>query len=265
MLLARPLAIATPMAGGQCFGPYANSLLQFKCWAAQEGIPVEYLSLFNESAITRARNWCVNEFMHGSCTHLLFWDADIECQPDAVVTLLALAGDDKDVVCGLYPKKQICWDKVAAAVKSGVPANELADHASDLVFNNRGLKGTFDLFEPLEVEECGTGFMMIQRRVFDQFAEAYPDLWYASDGRESKRAPGKILCAFENAIEEGTHRYLTEDYNFCRLVRQAGMKVWVAPWLNLNHYGIAKFVGNPQALSSLANPAASRGEQVERT
>jgi hypothetical protein len=258
-LLSRPLFVATPMYGGQCYGFYANKMLQLRAFMAQEGIPMEFFTLFNESAITRARNMCVHEFMHSSSTHLLFIDADIEFSLEAALTLVALADPDSelDVVCGLYPKKHINWEKIAEAVRRGVPSEELPKYASDLVFNTHGLEGEFDFYSPLEVTECGTGFMLIQRRVFENFAKAYPELWHQSDGREAPgRGESKILACFENWIDPTTHRYLTEDYNFCRLVREAGMKVWVAPWLELNHLGHSRFIGNPQALSRLAEPAA---------
>jgi hypothetical protein len=190
----------------------------------------------------------------------MFIDADIEYRPDDVLSLLNIADpkSDKDVVCGLYPKKHIRWDKVAAAVKRGVPDNELAACCTDLVFNPVGLPGSFNLYDPLEVSEVGTGFMMIQRRVFEKFAETYPKLTYHSDGREAGgQGEGEILACFGSHIEEtGRRRYLTEDFNFCRLVRQMGMKVWVAPWLQLNHLGYFKFIGNSQALSAIEEPAA---------
>ena len=36
---------------------------------------------------------------------------------------------DKDIVCGIYPKKEIDWARVARAVEAGVPPEELSNHA----------------------------------------------------------------------------------------------------------------------------------------
>ena len=153
----------------------------------------------------------MHQFLKGNCTHMLFWDSDIEATPDDALSLLTLADpeSDKDVVCGLYPKK---------------------DLSGTLVFT-----GTYNPEDPFEVSECGTGFMLIQRRVFEQFAKAYPDLAYTSDQDDK----GRIIACFDTFIEDG--RYLSEDYNFCRLIRKIGLKVWVAPWLRLNHLGHYKF------------------------
>jgi hypothetical protein len=255
-LQARKLYVATPMYGGQCFGFYTNSLLQLKTVMMQNDMRMDYFCLFNESRVTRARNFCVHEFLHSDCTHLLFIDADIEFSPDAVFSLLALADpkSDKDVVCGLYPKKHINWSKVATAVSRGI-TGDLSSYGSDLVFNTHGLDGSFNFYSPLEVTESGTGFMMIQRHVFDKFRECYPKEYFDSDGRESGRKPSKIGRYFSEAIKDG--RDLSEDYHFCQLVRKIGMKVWVAPWIELNHLGHYKFIGNPLALSELAETAAS--------
>ncbi len=252
-LQERKLFIAAPMYGGQCFGHYTYAMLEFFTAMASEGFdPPQFFPLFNESAIARGRNYCAHEFMQTSRTHFLFVDADIQFSPNDALTLLTLADpqSDKDVVCGLYPKKHIAWDKVAEAVKQG--KTDLEQYVGDLVFNPAGLDGTYDLYELAEVSEAGCGFMMVQRRVFEKFAEFYPLRAYKSDGRERPGLkPGKIAAYFMDEIVG--ERLLTEDFNFCRLVRAAGMKVWVAPWLRLNHLGYYKFIGNPEALSALVS------------
>ncbi len=48
------------------------------------------------------------------CTHLMFIDADMYFEADAVGRLLDA---DRDIVCALYPKKEIDWDRVRQAVK----------------------------------------------------------------------------------------------------------------------------------------------------
>ncbi len=247
----RPLFIATPMYGGQCCNAYAMAMVALTKVMVKHELEFEIFTLSNESLVTRARNYCVREFLHKPFTHLLFVDADIQCSPDDVLSLLAYAdpASDKDVICGLYPKKHIRWNCVAAAAKRGLTDEALAACGSEMVFNPIGLEGTFDLFEPLEATEAGSGFMMIQRKVFERFAECYPDAFYISDGLEREDGQAaKILNCFDTHItSEG--RYLSEDFNFCRIVREMGMRVWVAPWLQLNHLGHYKFIGNPQAFT----------------
>jgi len=53
----------------------------------------------------------------------------------------------------------------------------------------------------------------------------------------------RITEYFACAIEPGTERLLSEDYFFCWKARQAGLKVWAAPWAQLGHFGSYLFEG----------------------
>ena len=65
-LRKRKLFVATPMYGGQCAGMFAKSTADLAAMCAQYQIPLQFYYLFNESLITRARNYCCDEFMR-SC------------------------------------------------------------------------------------------------------------------------------------------------------------------------------------------------------
>ncbi len=248
-LQSRKLMIATPRYGGQCTGVYADAFDNVRQVMTRYGLTMDRVRVDNDSCIARARNTLVEEFMRTDFTHLLFWDADIEATADDVFGLLNLAdpNSDKDVVCGLYPKKHINWNKVAAAVHAGVETKDMPNFITDSVFNPIGLSGEHDLYAPMEVAECGTGFMMIQRHVVWKFMDEYPERTYVAEHNQRETA-GLFL---DEVVER---RFLTEDYNFCRLIRAVGLKIWVAPWMNLNHFGNYKFVGNPEAVSALAPP-----------
>ena len=64
------LFVATPMYGGQCAGMYTRSIADLAAMCAKYQIPLQIYYLFNESLITRARNYCVDEFMRSGATHL---------------------------------------------------------------------------------------------------------------------------------------------------------------------------------------------------
>ena len=100
------LFVATPMYGGQCFGSYTKSILDLSRVATQYGIETQFSFLFNESLITRARNYLVDEFLRSGATHLMFIDSDIDFNPMDVIALIAL---NKPVIGGPYPKKCIAW------------------------------------------------------------------------------------------------------------------------------------------------------------
>lgn len=166
------LFVATPMYGGMAHGMFVKSCLDLQAVCSQYGIEVRFSFIFNESLITRARNYLVDEFLRAEgFTHLLFIDADIHFDPRDVVALLAL---EKDVVGGPYPKKSIKWGAVKEAVKKNpdIEAKDMEKVAGDFVFNPAPGTEKFSVAEPIEVLEIGTGFMMVKREVFAKFQEA---------------------------------------------------------------------------------------------
>lgn len=234
--------ISTPMYGGQCTGTYAVSLMQIPMIFAKAGIGMAYVHLMNESLITRARNRCAYEFLNMDATHLLFIDADIGFDPNVIPGMIAR---DVDILCGLYPKKEISWPRVTAAVQKGVPPEHLAQFAGSVVVNTVDDKSAFakpgDL---IEINNGGTGFMLIKREVFLNLADKVPqyvnDMYNSTDKVDK---PMYIKEFFATSIDEESGRLLSEDYHFCKLARKHGFKVWADPMIDLSHTGTYIFTG----------------------
>ena len=77
-LRKKKIFVATPMYGGQCCGMYTKSSCDLATIATQYGMDVRFFYLFNESLITRARNYLVDEFLRSDYTHLMFIDSDTQ-------------------------------------------------------------------------------------------------------------------------------------------------------------------------------------------
>ena len=142
-LRKRKLFLATPMYGGNCVGMYTRAIADLSAVCAKYGIPLQLYFLFNESLITRARNYCADEFLRSDATHMLFIDSDIGFNPQDVLALLAIQDDDSpyDVIGAPYPKKCISWEKVKQAVDKGFAdedPNKLEKFVGDYVFNPKG-------------------------------------------------------------------------------------------------------------------------------
>jgi hypothetical protein len=260
-LKKRKIMIATPMYGGQCAGIYTKSSTDLAAAALKYGVECRFFFLFNESLITRARNYLVDEFMRSDCTHLMFIDSDIGFDPTDVLALAAIAepGSDKEIVCGPYPKKAIAWEKIKRAVDKGFADEDpgvLEKYVGDYVFNPASGAKEIRLDEAVEVLEGGTGFMMIQRSAFEKYAEAYPEFSYKPDHVRTKHFDGsrEIMAYFDCIIDPESKRYLSEDYMFCQWSRKAGVKVWMCPWMKLTHMGSYMFGGS---LMDLAQVGAS--------
>jgi hypothetical protein len=251
-LRKKSLFVATPMYGGQNHGMYMKACLDLQSICIQYGVPVKFSFLFNESLITRARNYLVDEFLDRSdCSHLLFIDSDVCFNPQDVIAMLAL---DKDVIGGPYPKKAIKWKSIKTAVKKNpdIEAGDLEKVAGDFVFNP--VKGTaqFQVTEPLEVLEIGTGFMMVKREVFPKFAAAYPHLKYRPDhlGQANFDGTRYIHAYFDTTIDKDSERYLSEDYMFCQWWRNIGGKIHLCPWMRTEHIGTYHFKGDMPAIAN---------------
>lgn len=263
-LRQRKLFVATPMYGGQCSGMFARSCADLSALCTKYGIQLRYYFLFNESLITRGRNYCADEFMRSGDSHLMFIDSDIGFNAMDVIGLMALqseneAEDPYDIVCGPYPKKVISWEKIKMAVDKGFADKDpsvLDRFVGDYVFNPADGKGNIQLNQPVEILEAGTGFMMIRRNTFLKFAEAYPKQSYKPDHVRTAHFDGsrEIMAYFDTPIDPKSKRYLSEDYMFCQWSRNIGLKVWLCPWMKLQHVGSFIFGGS---LTDLAQIGAS--------
>lgn len=301
-LRKKKLFIGLPCYGGMMTGMCAKSCLDLQGMAIQFGVEIRFSFLFNESLITRARNYLTDEFLRSTSTrpnpnfndkepesetnkktreepytHLLFIDSDIHFDPRDVFALLAL---DRDIIGAPYPKKSIKWWAVQQAtyrhanwggIKAAIVKNildrqkdgsvpeisntQLADIAAekgksldpsemdklvgDFVFNAVAGTQQFNVTEPIEVLEIGTGYMMIKREVFEYFEKAYPEKRYRPDHMGQKFFDGSrhIHAYFDCEIDrwyehvqqedgsvkveqKGTERYLSEDYLFCQKARK---------------------------------------------
>lgn len=260
-LRKRKLFLATPMYGGACAGMFARSVADLSALCTHYGIPLQMYFLFNESLITRARNYCVDEFMRSDATHLMFIDSDIGFNPQDVLALMALAGDDSpyDIIAGPYPKKCISWEKVKMAVDKGFAdkdANELEKFVGDYVFNPKSGAQSIPIGEPVEVLEAGTGFMMVRKATFKKFADKFPEYSYRPDHIRTEHFDGtrEIMQYFQAEIDPVSKRYLSEDYWFCQKIQEAGLRTWFCPWMKLQHVGTYIFGGS---LADLAMVGAS--------
>lgn len=209
-LQKRKLFVATPMYGGACAGMFTRSIADLSAVCAKYQIPLQLYFLFNESLITRARNYCVDEFLRSEATHLMFIDSDIGFNPQDVLALLALMTDESpyDVMGGPYPKKCISWEKIKQAVDKGVAdkdANVLEKFVGDYVFNPKGSQKEIPIGAPVEVMEIGTGFMMVRRKTFEDYKKAYPHLSYKPDHVRTEHFDGtrEIHAYFDCVIDRG--------------------------------------------------------------
>lgn len=235
------LMFATPMYGGMCTSFYVHGLLEAINNLRELKVQAYWAQITNESLITRARNELVRVFLASDADFLMFIDADIAFRGSDVLQLLAA---DEDVVCGIYPKKEVDWKRVAQAAKDGEVEN-LADFGGAFVLNMVG-SGDAETNEAglIEIRHGGTGFMMINRRVFDALAPHVPKYRTSSvKGPDGEYLQPLVDEFFATSIDH-TGALLSEDYHFCELWRTHGGKVFANPFIKLEHVGTYVYGGN---------------------
>ena len=262
----KKLFIATPMYGGQCHGVYSKSVADLMAMCTRYGIEARLFYIFNESLITRARNYCTDEFVRSNYDYLIFIDSDIHFEPQDVLVMAHFAANnaEMEIVCGPYPKKAISWEKIKVAVDRGYAdkdPQQLEEFVGDYVFNPADGITNFRIDEPVEVKEGGTGFMLISRSALQKFDREFPQQKYKPDHVRTKNFDGsrEIMAYFDCIIDPDSKRYLSEDYMFCQWARKAGAKVWLLPWIKLKHAGSYIFGGSLHAIAAIGvSPTASK-------
>jgi len=200
------ILFCTPAYGGQVTLPFFNSAMNLAEDLRGAGIEYDWLTFANESLIQRARNSMVARFLETEFRKLMFIDADIEFSSDDVARLWNL---DADVAAGIYPMK-----KPGAGYAAWVGGK---------------LVSKLDFNEPVEADYAGTGFMMIDRAVFEKLREKFPERKY-EEGKV-----GESFAWFDPRVKDGV--YLSEDYAFCEDWRAIGGKILVDPSVRLIHHG----------------------------
>lgn len=271
-LSKRSLFLGLPCYDGMCNAIFARSIADLSAMCRAYEIPLQMYFLMNESLITRARAYIVDEFMRSKATHLMFIDSDIGFNPQDVVAMLALMSDDSeyDVMGGPYPKKCISWEKIKHAVDKGFAdenPNELEKFVGDFVFNPKASQTSIAIGEPAEVLEIGTGFMMIRRSTLERYGKAYPERYYKPDHVRTENFDGsrEIMMPFDCYIDPESKRYLSEDYAFCQDVQKFGGKIWLCPWMQLQHAGRYTFSGSLADLARVGASATADPEQLKKT
>jgi hypothetical protein len=229
------VTIATPMYGGMCSGTYMKSMMELVKVLSNNGHVVNYIDIANESLITRARNTLTEIFLRSNSDYLLFIDAD---QGFDSVGVLKMINENVDLVGAAVPMKAINWDRVKKAASEG--KEDLEKYTA--IFNvNMSKEQKAQLRENpnnlVEVDYIGTGMMLISRNVFETIKKDIRQ--YRCD----QQYIGGIVFGdpiydfWQAIIDDKSERLLSEDYQFCKFWKNAGGKVYLAPYVRVSHVG----------------------------
>lgn len=168
------------------------------------GHSVTYAHLAGHCHVDDARNLLVHDFLQSGATDLLFWDADVACEPGASLKLL---NDPGDIVGGAYPLK---------------------DGSGRFPVKLIGTLGT--------AEVLPTGFLRVRRDVFWPLVKNAQTM-----GLDGQMVP-IIFERGSIETEHGLER-VGGDANFCRKATAAGFKLYCDPTIIFTHQGPVDFAG----------------------
>jgi predicted O-methyltransferase YrrM len=160
-----------------------------------------------------ARNSLTREFLKTDATDFVFIDADVGFRAE---DLLRLVSVDRDIVAGVYPKKQSPED---------FP-----------VYTLGGVELRADTDGLVEVEAVPTGFLRIRRAVIETLA----DKAVSFIGQAGDSLPYHVI--FERIVDSG--RRWSGDYAFCRKAKAAGYRIFVDPEMGFTHTGANTWSGS---------------------
>lgn len=181
---------------------YTFSLQKTREAMHKAGIKTAYYLLSGNCHVDDARNSIVQEFLASDCTELVFLDADVVWEPEALIKLCQY---DVDVVGGVYPyRRENSGESLPVLMFPG-----------KVEIDKNGL---------VEVAGLPTGFMRIKRHVIETLAE-----------KANKIVKGRTTMPilFERTLFEGTR--LGGDLSFCKKWIQEGGSVYAAANLHLGH------------------------------
>jgi hypothetical protein len=249
MSSAFSLAIATPSHRGLFSTAYVRSIWGLQSACIARAIPIELLTLPNQSLVDRARNVLTSFFLHKtSLSHMLFVDDDMGF--DVADLMRMLDWHQYDVIAAMYPRKEIDWAQIKHTVLNHpeIDPSTLPQIAGQYggmqTFLHEGDTPAAALEAPMPVAETGTGIMLISRACLERLANsgvprAMPD----------GAADFPVHEFFSQRVVNG--RMLGEDFYFCNLVRQHGGTVYGCAWPGVVHSGQCDFIGNLAALHAL--------------
>jgi hypothetical protein len=249
------LVVATPCFGGQVSSIYASSIFQLqRAVRSRPEMEFKVLMRDGDALITRARANLMTTFLNDpTATHFLFIDADIGFDPHQVFRLI---DSGADMAAGLYPIKRVNWDKAKRFIASNHPSVPSAALDYVLEINDPDHIVVTNGFT--RVRYAGTGFLMIQRHVFEKMCRhpAYAPLqFFREHSHDALAGSPNRFALFECMIDPATGTYLSEDFAFCKRWTDIGGEIWADLESRLDHVGPSVFHGDVS--SQFAAPASA--------
>lgn len=204
--------IASPAYSGKVDIPYCLSFANTVIALKSHNIEVEPLIVASGSLLVAERNRILQKFWESDCTHVLCVDSDLGWPPEAVLAMLQA---NKEFVAGVYPARGVARTFLFR------PVTEIS---GKIITDNHLLKMNY----------IPAGFMLINKSCVEKMRNHHPHLYFEPKHKEVDN-PEAGYCLFDTEVYEG--EFWGEDFVFCRRAREAGVDIWVDPYIQFDHAG----------------------------
>lgn len=225
------LMIATPSHDGQTALIYTTGLSESFVALSQNRVFFQLATVVGSSLLAHARNSLVDMFLKSKCQKLLFIDSDQGFNPSH---LFALFQSNKRIIGGITPHKRFPINFNFEPLEEHnhyfkEQTNKGMEEMAAFVQKEADPKGE------IEVNRVGTGFLMIDRSVFELMkphVETYEP--FDNDPTVTHYEFFKM-----GTVKESTSkRYRGEDWFFTELAKELHIPIYINAHVVLKHQGV---------------------------
>lgn len=214
------LMIAIPTYDGKVGYDTVRGLTQTAIFCGKNSISLAIQMRPHDAFIGKARSALCMKFLESGFSEILFVDADIGFDVDAVVDICRAKSD---IAVGLYRLKIDGADESKLMKYPALMCDPIERHPED------------DFL--IKLKYAPTGFMRIRRNVLEAMMEKWPTEWWEDDN-------GKIYDFFPCG-RKGNY-FVGEDIGFCNRALECGFEIYGVQGLHLRHYGEKRWQSNWQ-------------------
>ena len=219
--------IGVPTGTGQMCHQTVLSLLQIQAGLLADGHEVKTMTV-GQAEVSTARNIMAQKFLDSDNELFLGLDDDMGVEL-ALARKLIQSGLN---FVGCYiPQRQLDLEAFAEAIRKGATVKQARRMVAPMVGPKSDKTGIFEL------DQIGTGFYLLRRTVLQAMVKKGIAV------RQETRLPGfnGVTHGFFNNVITENGGILSEDYSFCRRVREAGYTVHAYRGPGLTHTGLWTF------------------------
>ena len=225
--------IGIPSRRGSISSETVASVMQMTQVIAHAGATHEFACAAHAD-VTIARNLLAAHFLASDCTKFIGIDDDVSVSASAFAKMLSA---ESNFIAAVLPQRTMNLDLLEQAILAGHRGREARAIAAPPVSGGQGTLPAYGSVQ--QVERTGTGFYILHRSVLTGIVEhGLAVLERVSQANATVIA--NTYGFFNNISDE--NGYLSEDYSFCKRVREAGFAVDAYYGPGIGHTGSMTFV-----------------------